>query len=76
MQSRSCSPTYRSPHPRTVAEIQEDVIEQRKNYLTSVYGMKSDGEVIAAWQLDMNWILHVLNVHSACLRLAVTDFPS
>ena len=33
-------------------------------------------DVIAGWKSDLNWVLHVFDVCSACLRSAATDFPS
>jgi len=50
-----------------VAEIQENIIEQRKRNAISQHPhthIKNDRERIAAWKLDLVRILQVFNVRS------------
>ena len=37
---------------------------------------RNDKEVIAAWKSDLNRLLQVFNVCSACFHLIATDSPS
>ena len=48
-----------------MAEIQRKVIKQSKrNAISRIFHAKNDKEVIAAWKVDLNRILHVFNVRS------------
>ena len=56
---------YRVPNRRTVAGIQEKIIETgRRNPLSRLAHARNDKETIATWKLDLNRILHVFNVRS------------
>ena len=58
-------PAYRAPNRRTVAGIQEKIIEKGgRNPLSRLINTKNDKETITAWKLDLNRILHVFNVRS------------
>jgi len=58
--------TYRAINRSTVAGIQEKVIEKcGRNLLSRLANAKNDKEMITAWKLDLNRILHVFNVRSA-----------
>ena len=57
--------TYRALDRRTVAEIQEKVIEKAgRNLLSRLVYAKDDKDAIASWRLDLNRILHIFNVRS------------
>ena len=48
-----------------MAEIQRKVIKQsERNAVSRIFHAKNDKEVIAAWKVDLNRILHVFNVCS------------
>jgi len=48
---------------RTVAEIQRKVIKQSgNNRVSCLFHAKNDKEMITAWKLDLNRIIHVFNV--------------
>ena len=50
---------------RTVAEIQEKIVEKdRRNLLSRLTHAKNDKEAIVAWRSDLNRVLHVFNVRS------------
>ena len=59
---------------RTVAEIQRKAVKRGKRSAVSrLLHAKYDKDVIAAWKLDLNRILHVFNVCSiVSLRLLLT----
>ena len=65
--------TYYTPYRRTVAEIQEKIIEKGgRNIVSRVFHAKNDKESIAGWNLDLNRILHVFNVRPVvCTRLSL-----
>ena len=67
--------TYRNLARRTVAGIQEKVIEKgSRNLLSRLAHARNDKETIATWKLDLNRILHVFNVCSAiAVLLSLTD---
>ena len=51
---------------RTVAEIQERVIEKGgRNLLSRIVHARNDKEVMVTWRSDLNRVLHVFNVRSA-----------
>ena len=57
--------TYRALDGRTVARIQEKIIEKgRRNLLARFAHAKNDKETMVTWKLDLNRILHVFNVRS------------
>ena len=73
----SRSPAHHFSNPRTVAKIQEKVIKRSgRHKFTRFVHSRNDKDVIATWKSDLNRLLRVFNVCSACLRLAATDFPS
>jgi len=50
---------------RTVAEIQRKVIKQGgNNPVSRLLRAKNDKEMITAWKLDLNKVIHVFNVCS------------
>ena len=50
---------------RTVAEIQEKIVEKdRRNLLSRLAHAKNDKEAIVTWRSDLNRVLHVFNVCS------------
>ena len=50
---------------RTVAEIQEKVIEKRgRNMVSQFFHAKDDKETIAGWNADLNRVLQVFTVCS------------
>ena len=54
---------YRILNRRTVAGIQEKIIEKcGRNLLSRLANAKNDKEMIATWKSDLNRILHVFNV--------------
>ena len=67
--------THRALDRRTVAGIQENIIEKGgRNLLSRLAHAKNDKETITAWKLDLNRILHVFNVCSAIAAwLSLTD---
>jgi len=51
---------------RTVDGIQENIVKRgRRNIICRLYHAKDDKKAIAAWEFDLNSILHVFNVRSA-----------
>ena len=55
---------------RTVAEIQRKVIKQsRRNPVSRLFHSTGDKDIIAAWRLDLNRIIHVFNVRSVTCPL-------
>ena len=59
-------PTHRALDRRTVAGIQEKIIEKYgRNLLSRLASAKNDKETITTWKLDLNKILHVFNVCSS-----------
>ena len=51
--------------PRTVYEIQENIIKRSKrNPISRRYHAKNDKEAIATWRSDLNGIRRVFNVRS------------
>ena len=62
---------------RTVAEIQGDVLKRSgRGRVSRFLRSRDDKDMIAAWKSDLNRLLRVFNVCSACLQLAITDFFS
>jgi len=58
-------PTYHVINRRTVAGIQENIIEKSgRSLLSRLANAKNDKETITTWKLDLNRILHVFNVRS------------
>jgi len=56
---------YHAPNRRTVAGIQEKIVEKGgRNPLSRLANAKNDKETITTWKLDLNRILHVFNVRS------------
>jgi len=50
---------------RTVAEIQGNVIEKgERNLFSRIIHARNDKDVIAAWRVELNGVLHVFNVRS------------
>ena len=67
----SNAPVHRALNRRTVAGIQERIIEKRgRNLVSRLANAKNDKETIATWKLDLNRILHIFNV-----RLIITVWP-
>jgi len=61
----SNAPAYHTLNHRTVAGIQEKIIEKsRRNLLSRLANTQNDKEALATWKLDLNRILHVFNVCS------------
>jgi len=59
------APAYRVLNRRTVARIQEKIIEKcGRGLLSRLANAKSDKETLATWKLDLNRILHIFNVRS------------
>ena len=57
--------TYYTLAPRTIAEIQNKVIEQSgRNATSRLFHARNDKEIIAAWKSELNRILVVFNVCS------------
>ena len=62
----SSAPAHRALNRRTVARIQEKIIEKHgRNLVSRLANAKNDKETIAAWRLDLNRILHIFNVRPA-----------
>jgi tetratricopeptide (TPR) repeat protein len=58
--------TYHAITRRTVAEIQEKIIEKGgRNLFSRLVHAKDDKDTIASWRSDLNRILHIFNVRSA-----------
>ena len=73
----SCPLAYRSLDDRTVAEIHREISKRSgRSGVSRFLHSRDDKDMIAAWKLNLNELLHVFNVCSAYLRLAATDFPS
>ena len=54
---------YRALNRRTVAGIQEKIVEKGgRNLVSRLAHAKNDKETIATWKLDLNRILHIFNV--------------
>jgi len=63
---------------RTVAEIQEKVIEKGgRNLLSRLVNAKNDKEAMATWRADLNRVLQVFNVRLAASlqQLLTTPLP-
>jgi len=59
------APDCRAPDRRTVARIQEKIIEKSgRNLLSRLGNAKNDKETVVTWKLDLNRILIVFNVRS------------
>ena len=59
------APACRALYRRTVAGIQEKIIEKcGRNLLSRLANAKNDKETVATWKSDLNRILHVFNVCS------------
>jgi len=59
------TPAHRALDRRTVAGIQEKIVEKcGRNLLSRLGNAKNDKEAIASWKLDLNRILIVFNVRS------------
>ena len=59
------APAHRTLNRRTVAGIQEKIVEKRgRNLLSRLANAKNDKETLTTWKLDLNRILHVFNVRS------------
>ena len=53
------------PSSRTVDGIQENIVKRgKRNVICQLYHAKNDKKAIAAWELELNMILHVFNVCS------------
>jgi len=63
---------------RTVAEIQRNIIKKgERGFLSKIFHAKNDKEVIAAWRVELNMVLHVFNVRwVGCFRQSLTTPPS
>jgi len=64
---------YHALGPRTVAEIQNNVIKQSgRNAASRLFHARNDKETIAAWKSELNRILVIFNVCSvpSCSDLA------
>ena len=59
---------------RIIAEIQKNTIKRgKRNPISRRYHAKDDKEAIAAWKLELNWILHIFNVrYVVSMRLLLT----
>ena len=58
--------SLKAPDCRAVAKIQKNIVRQSKRHAISrAFHAKNDKEAIAAWELDLNKILHVFNVRSS-----------
>jgi len=68
---------YRVPNRRTVAGIQEKIIEKcGRSLLSRLTNAKNDKETLATWKLDLNRILHVFNVCPVfAARISLTVHP-
>ena len=68
---------YRVLNRRTVAGIQEKIIEKcGRSLLSRLANAKNDKETVATWKLDLNRILHVFNVcHVFAVRISLTVHP-
>ena len=56
---------YRSLNHRTVAEIQNQVIERgKRNAFSRAFHSKTDKDAIVAWRQDLIRILQIFNVRS------------
>jgi len=72
----SSSSTYHTLDRRTVAEIQKNIIKRSgRRGVSRVLHAWSDKNAISAWGSDLNRILHVFNVCSACFCLVVANYP-
>jgi len=61
---------------RTVAEIQRKVIKRGGRSTASLlFHAKSDKEAIVAWRVELNRILHVVNVRSIALTWSSLTVP-
>ena len=57
--------THYALNRRTIAEIEENVVEKsRRKLLSRLVHAKNDREVMAAWRSDLNRGLHIFNVRS------------
>ena len=67
-------PAHRALDRRTVAAVQEKIIEKRgRGVFSRLANAKNDKEMIAAWKLDLIRILQVFNVRSSgSVRLSLT----
>ena len=73
----SCSSPYHGLDRRTVAEVQGEVLKRsERGRISRFFHARDEKDVVAAWKSDLNRLLQVFNVCSACLRSAATDFPS
>ena len=70
------APAHRALNRRTVAGIQEKIVEKRGRSLVSRLAQaKNDKETIATWKLDLNRILHIFNVCPAVHHTATANHP-
>lgn len=61
---------------RTVAEIQEKVIEKAgRNVLSRLLHASNDKDVMTSWKSDINRALHVFNVSPSRFCFAIVDLP-
>jgi hypothetical protein len=66
--------THYALNRRTVAEIQERIVEKgTRNLLSRLVHAKNDKETLASWKLDLNRILHVFTVRFSQFRSAVAN---
>jgi hypothetical protein len=66
--------THYALNRRTVAEIQERIVEKgTRNLFSQIAHAKNDKETLASWRLDLNRILHVFNVCFSQFHLAVAN---
>lgn len=57
--------TDRGLNRRTVAEIQRKIVKRgKRSMIARLFHARNDKEMIAAWRLNLNRILHVFNVRS------------
>ena len=70
----SCSSAHHDLDYRTVAEIQEEVMRRSGRHgISRFFHSGDDKDAIATWKSDLNRVLHVFNVCSACSRLTVAN---
>ena len=70
------SSAHRAPDCRTVADVQLEVMDRSERYrITRFLRSWNDKDAISGWRLDLDRVLQVFNVCSACLRLVATDSP-
>ena len=56
-------PAHRPPNHRTMAGIQEKIIEKcGQNLVSRLAHVKNDKQTITTWMFDLNRILHIFNI--------------